>query len=316
MILHTKIQDTFIKKVRQSGIDEALEWLGNCKNTQNESWPAPVKLQWDTESGDAVLEISEYMDFHNAQICKTQGGSCEVNNLKIGQKYYWRVNKGEVFCFETADTFPRFIRIDGITNVRDLGGLRIKQGLVYRGSALNEDPGSDDGHAITSEGRYTFCEELGIKTDLDLRLEYLEKLKESPAGAGVQFIQIPYRPYKEVFEPQYKDAVCKIMNVFANEANYPIYFHCAGGADRTGMVAMYLRAIAGEADADIHLDYELTSLAGAKRCRTAGYYTEMLTMLEAYAPGETFSEQLIRFLDSCGVTEDCRQKIKTILVGA
>jgi hypothetical protein len=256
------------------------------------------------------------MDFHNAQICKTQGGSCEVKNLKIGQKYYWRVNKGEVFCFETADTFPRFIRIDGITNVRDLGGLRIKQGLVYRGSALNEDPGSDDGHAITSEGRYTFCEELGIKTDLDLRLEYLEKLKESPAGAGVQFIQIPYRPYKEIFEPQYKDAVCKIMNVFANEANYPIYFHCAGGADRTGMVAMYLRAIAGEADADIHLDYELTSLAGAKRCRTAGYYTEMLTMLEAYAPGESFSEQLIRFLDSCGVTEDCRQKIKTILVGA
>jgi len=187
LILHTKIQDTFIKKVRQSGIDEALEWLGNCKNTQNESWPAPVKLQWDTESGDAVLEISEYMDFHNTQICKTQGGSCEINNLKIGQKYYWRVNKGEVFCFETANTFPRFIRIDGITNVRDLGGLRIKQGLVYRGSALNEDPGSDDGHAITSEGRYTFCEELGMSmsTAITIFAKKMSREKRIPFEVSV-----------------------------------------------------------------------------------------------------------------------------------
>lgn len=315
VVLHTAVQDEFIQKINQNGINDAIEWLETCDRTRDLTHPNPVKFEWEAEAEHSVFAISEYDDFRDAKIYKTQEEVCVVENLKIGQRYYWRVNRGEVFHFETANEFPRFLCIDGISNVRDLGGLSIRQGLVYRGSALYEDSANGK-YAITDEGRHTFCEELGIKTDLDLRLEALGKYVESPAGSEVRLIQIPYRPYKEIFEPEYRNAICRIMEVFADESNYPIYFHCAGGADRTGMIAMYLRAIAGEADKDVHLDYELTSLsAGLNRRRTAEYYVEMLDMLAEYAPGETFSKQLILFLDSCGVTEECRQKIRNILIG-
>lgn len=58
----------------------------------------------------------------------------------------------------------------------------------------------------------------------------------------------------KIFEEEYKENICEIMNFFAEESNYPIYFHCMGGADRTRMIALYLQALVGEAEEDIYLD--------------------------------------------------------------
>lgn len=314
--LHTQVQSEFIRKIKSDGTDAAIEWLREHKNEQEGSFPVPIKFLWRTTAEASVFEISENADFHNARMYSTKEMSWELENLKIGKQYFWRVNGGTPFVFKTENIFPRFIRINGAINIRDLGGVLIRQGIVFRGSALNGE------YTITDEGRYTFCDELGIKTQLDLRLEHFGKLSESPAGELVQLKQIPYRPYKELFEPKYKVAIREIMEIFAEEANYPIYFHCAGGADRTGMIAMFLRAIAGEKDEDIHLDYELTSLSLYKqayntnglRYRTAEYYVEMLNMFKVYAPEKTLTEQIICFLDSCGVTETCRKRIRDILV--
>ena len=50
------------------------------------------------------------------------------------------------------------------------------------------------------------------------------------------------------------------MEFFAEEENYPIYFHCRGGADRTGMIAMLLRAIAGVSDETIRNIHNIITL--------------------------------------------------------
>jgi len=314
--LHTQVQREFIGKIKSEGTDAAIEWLRTHKGDQEGSYPVPIEFRWRTTAETSVFEISENADFHNARRFSTQEMSREVENLKIGQQYFWRVNGCTPFAFKTKNIFPRFIRIDGAINVRDIGGVLIRQGIVFRGSALNGE------YTITNKGRYTFCDELGIKTQLDLRAEHFGKLSESPAGEFVQLKQVPYRPYKELFEQKYKDAIREIMEIFSDKTNYPIYFHCAGGADRTGMIAMFLRAIAGEGEEDIHLDYELTSLSLYKqaynmnglRYRTAGYYVEMLNMFKNYAPEKPLTEQIIHFLDSCGVTEACRKRIRDILV--
>jgi len=344
--LHTKEQDEFIERIKSDGTDSALEWLSVVKShkemqsevkdtlkfcgidvvrrmldtiTEEKEWgySAPVKFHWETDAECSVFQIAENANFENPQTITTQDMTCEIRNLKFGQKYFWRVNECSPFVFETADVFPRFIKIDGLHNVRDIGDGLIRQGLVYRGSELNGT------YNIKDEGRRVFCEELGIKTELDLRAEWFEKIGKSPAGENVQFIQLPYRPYKEVFEEEHKKGICKIMEVFADEANYPIYFHCMAGADRTGMIAMYLRAIMGVDEAEIHLDYDLTSLSShgyvfnneGFRRRTMSEYVELLDMLAEYAPGESLATQIIKFLDSCGVTEACREKIKSILIG-
>ncbi len=115
------------------------------------------------------------------------------------------------------------------------------------------------------------------------------------------------------------------MRFLSDENNYPMYIHCLGGADRTGMIAFFLRALAGESEDIIHLDYELTGLSnytgglgeGAAtdgfRSRNSEYYQDMLENLNKYAPSESLSEKVRGFLLDCGVSEECLEKILTVI---
>ena len=314
----TEIQKEFIRRITEDGIDAALTWLEPVKAETECSYPAELKLEWKkAEGGLSVVEIAKEPSFQQPFVIRTMEASCRLTNLEIGTRYYWRVNGGEVHTFTTCGQSPRFIRIDGLLNVRDLGGNRIRQGMLYRGSEM------DRTFTITETGKVTFCEQLGIRTELDLRGDWLGKISASPAGENVQLVQLPYRPYKEVFEEQHRKGICQIMEFLADERHYPIYFHCMGGADRTGMIALYLRALLGESDEEIHLDYELTALsmyaAGAAegangfRRRNSSYYMEFLQMLDAYAPGEPLRVQVRAFLRSCGVTDKVMERVARIL---
>jgi len=315
---YTEIQKEFIRKITKDGIEEALKWLTTVKKNQERSYPEELEFRWQRGEGTvSTVKFSKDISFHQTIVFRTSEEFCSVSNLEIGQKYYWRVNDSEIRSFTTCSLGMRFVRIDGLLNVRDLGGNRIKQGMLYRGSEM------DRTFFITENGKHTFCEELGIRTELDLRGDWLGKINASPAGEKVRLVQLPYRPYKEVFEEQHKKGICRIMEFLADETNYPIYFHCMGGADRTGMIAFYLRALLGESEEVIHLDYELTALstyaAGAAegangfRSRNSSYYVEFLNMLKVYAPYGSLAEQVRAFLLSCGVTEAVLDRLVQIL---
>ena len=119
--------------------------------------------------------------------------------------------------------------------------------------------------------------------------------------------------------------IVKIMEFLSDESNYPVFFHCLGGADRTGMIALFLRALVGEDDDAIHTDYELTSLSayamgiaeGAAatgfRRRTSSYYMGFLDTLKQYAPDEPLSGQVRAFLISCGLDVQVINKIISII---
>lgn len=308
---HTDVQNEWFRRVAEDGSDAALAWLATVQQGY-----AELSLPMGAEfTGKGILELDTDPTFPSPKRYRLP---VTVENLRIGQDYYWRTD-GDVHTFRTVDVLPRFLHIDGLFNVRDLGGDKIRQGLVYRGSEL------DCHYAVTEEGKRVFCDELGIRTQLDLRAERLGK--GSPVEDRVRLVQIPYRPYREVFEEQHRRNIVKIMDVFADPENYPIYFHCWAGADRTGMIALFLKALAGESDDVIHTDYETTSLSsivsvnaapdGAAnfRCRTKPYYTEFLQQLAEYAPEQPLSVQVPVFLRDCGVTEKTLQRIKLILKG-
>lgn len=314
---HTPIQNEFIEKIEKEKIDNAVEWLQTVKDSEM-SYPQALKFVWKGE-GAAVFELAENAEFTDAYSVRCDAPFCEVDNLKIGTKYYWRVNGGEARSFYTKDNGIRFIRIDGALNVRDIGGKGIKQGLIYRGSDL------DVVYRITEEGMQTFCDQLGIKTEIDLRKD-ADADRPCVLGPRVLLKSLPYRPYLESFEEEHRRGICRIMEFLSDEKNYPIYIHCLGGADRTEMVVLYLRALAGE-DADfIHMDYELTSLSTYAlglgegvpetgiRKRTIQRYIDFLDTLATYAPGAPISEQVHAFLLDCGVKEECIDKILSILV--
>jgi protein tyrosine/serine phosphatase len=91
---------------------------------------------------------------------------------------------------------------------------------------------------------FQFLKEKGIKTVINLRAEensegqLVEKL-------GMHYVQIPVDevvPWSQI--PQ--AAISKYFEIVNNPDNYPIFFHCKRGADRTGfLAALYRMAFQG-----------------------------------------------------------------------
>lgn len=212
-------------------------------------------------------------------------------NLEIGTHYYWQVvcrgycgfgcgpkhgckaSKKVVLSsiaeFTTEDLAPRWIAIEGTAgNIRDLGGRRagegrrVKQGMVYRGQGLNSNSvtGEEQGrNRLTVEDVKYFTKTLGIKTDLDLRGRgETADLAESPLGPSVKLIIRPSWDYARIFTDPGKKVMAANFREFCDRANYPIYFHCIGGADRTGALAYVLNGVLGVDRHELETDWEST----------------------------------------------------------
>lgn len=316
---HTEIQSKFIDLIQSQGTEAALAWLLPLKSGRELSFPKPIHLTWRGDTANKyLLEISEDEGFSSPLAVHTEEPFFVMKNLKVGQTYHWRVNGGDTFTFTTRNDRFRFIEAEGALNVRDLGGIHIKQGLLYRGSEINKE------YQLTECGKKVMREQLHVKTELDVRKSNAHPDGVSPIGEGVRYCHLPYRPYDECFEEKHRRGIVPIMEFFADEANYPIYFHCLGGADRTGMLALFLRALLGETDDDMFTDYELTSLSSYAsglaegvaslgfRSRSADYFEEFLSLLAPYS-GNTCGEKIEAFLLECNVKKETVEKIRAIL---
>ncbi len=94
-----------------------------------------------------------------------------------------------------------------------------------------------------TEMGFYLLKERGIKTVINLRMENDEaNLVER---LGLNYVHIPVEdiwPLSRIPEA----AIAKYFEIINNPANYPIFFHCRRGADRTGaMAAFYHMAIQG-----------------------------------------------------------------------
>jgi protein tyrosine phosphatase (PTP) superfamily phosphohydrolase (DUF442 family) len=85
---------------------------------------------------------------------------------------------------------------------------------------------------------FELLKQRGIKTVINLRMEYDES--EIVQKLGMNYVRIPIdevRPWTQIPAA----AVAKYFEILNNPANYPIFFHCQRGADRTGVMAAFYR---------------------------------------------------------------------------
>ena len=283
--------------------------------------PPAITFAWSDEKASAgkeyTLSISEKEDMSDALTYKVKATTLDVFNLKTGTKYYWSVSSGDdvskVFSFETESGYPRFIKADNISNMRDLGGYKtldgkyIKQGIVYRSGQLEDANGY---------GRDVVLNKLGIKTDLDLR-----GAAGGSAIQGLSKISIPLKWYQHIFDEANKADVKRTMLVFADESNYPILFHCSLGRDRTGTTAFLLLALCGVDEETIIRDYYTSfysrqgnfssqELSGA--IQNIEWLKEGLD--EFGEEGDTLQIKVKNYLLSTGLSEQDLAKIRDILV--
>ncbi len=241
--------------------------------------PAPVSIQWETAAGGGSqrVYVADNPDYEDALTYSVSGSSTsyDIYNLIPGKHYYWKVTStaGDAGTGEFLTTGRRrFLKVDNVCNVRDLGGIptadgtkRIKYGMIFRGGEMN-------GYHKDYEGR--FCridkngiqamEKLGIKAILDLRTDSeAVDITVSPLGEGTDYIRF-------TTANQFYYDKCWNSDVYIDAFQWaidelrkgkPVFFHCIFGADRTGTLAFLMEALLGVGENQLAIDYELTSFS-------------------------------------------------------
>ena len=299
----------------------------------------PVEVKWTYDAEGAQNFIVEYAlnaDYSDA-ISVTVGAtkrSVGLYNLYKGVTYHLRITavdgegqilKQEETTFTTTDLGPRVMNVDGVCNVRDLGGFEtsfgktIIQGLAYRGGMLHFNATGNTGD-LTDAGRKTLSEELGITSELDFRDEKESWVVGGSSIPGATLTYITTGGYEDLFSSGAK-AYREVFKYLANENNYPLYYHCTAGADRTGSVSYILHAFLGVSELECHQDFAFTSFSiygmrasnSDKGDNTARYWA-MVNLLKAY-DGDTLQEKAQNYLLSIGLTEAELENIKKIFFG-
>ena len=333
--LQTDIQTQYIEdEAHRASIDGNLrfKWYGNVNKKPafseriDRTFPLPVHFAWNDMTVEeekyagayCYLLVSENEDMTDAWVYVTRDTSYDVYNLKIGTTYFWCVQKNgkrsEVSSFKTARMLPRSLKIDTVSNVRDMGGYRvdggvIRQGLVYRG-------GEFEIHMHLRPSGVDELRRLGIRTEIDLRGDVVDKIDFTTLEPiGIKRVFAPIVAYPEVFKKEYRRGVRAFFKTLADLKNYPVYFHCWAGGDRTGTLAFILGAYLGMSYEDLLLDYEFTTLSlWGIRTRNYEEFKRFAEMFRAL-PGESMRDKATYFLKKhAGMTERQLSRIYDTLV--
>jgi len=297
---------------------------------EENSKPQGVVIRWmyDGEVPDEfVISLSENEDMSDAAeyVCEADADenmiySFALKNLYLMKTYYYTICaegselSSDIHSFTTACDVPRNLDIDGVTNVRDMGGWPLegggyeRQGMIYRGAKFNKDESEEP--LVTPEGITTLKDVLHIRSELDFRtVEDNENggITKSVLGDDVNYYSMPWSASSI---SKASDMIRDIMVLFSDENNYPIYFHCSIGTDRTGFIAVLIHGLLGVSEDDIYRDYVFSDLGVIETAREAKNMRNRVEKNIKVCEGETFQEQVQNYLLGIGVT---REQIDSII---
>ncbi|MFJ9781877.1 tyrosine-protein phosphatase [Amycolatopsis sp. NPDC101161] len=188
----------------------------------------------------------------------------------------------------------RTVAWEGFHNTRDLGGLPTRSGRTTRRGAFFR---AADLRFVTDAG-WAQARESGVRTVLDLRnADEIRPMADAPtalagsaqfaaatgvtAPPGIDRVEVPLDDigdlefwryvngerlngsplYYPVFLERKAERCAAVVEAIARSAPGGVLFHCGGGRDRTGLVALLLLALADVEPDVIAADYDLSAEA-------------------------------------------------------
>ncbi|HVC41731.1 MAG TPA: tyrosine-protein phosphatase [Candidatus Saccharimonadales bacterium] len=163
------------------------------------------------------------------------------------------------------------LAVDGLVNLRDLGGLATASGVTTRAGRLLR---SESPHTLSESGLRELLD-LGIGAVVDLRTTSEREQRPSPlAEAGVHTLHAPiftddddYPDHLATAAEVYcwwlrerRNGVAAAMKAVADAPSGPILVHCHAGKDRTGVVVALVLRLAGVSVDDIADDYAISGV--------------------------------------------------------
>ena len=297
------------------------------------SWTAQATDENSSPISYYTVKVSPTANFsENVWTYTCTGTTVSVYNLMVGYNYYWKVEAtlengntslSPVSAFKTAATCPRMIFVEGITNVRDMGGWQtesgktVKQGLLYRCGRLNKSSSSQIKTEITENGKKTMLDMLKIKTEIDLRMVSNNEVggltDTSPLGDGVQYAQCPMDYTASNLLTGNKQKIATIFGILSNENNYPVIYHCNIVTDRTGIISFLVDGLLGVPEEDLYRDYLMSNFGNIGGSRNVssiqGNYVNYIKSFN----GDTLSQKIYNCLVANDVPADYLDAVIEIL---
>lgn len=325
--LHTPIQAEYLK-------DKYEMISAYAFGTSELSHSEKVELKWEvtTKKGitvdNYIVRFGKKSDLSDAVETTVTEPKYDVRNLLLGRKYYWSVTavcggekyESDIASFTTETKGPRCLYVDGITNVRDMGGWQtesgasVKQELLYRCGRLNKNGSTEI--EITDKGIKTMLEDMGVKTEIDLRGGASDKnesgnIKESPLGASVKYYHIPMNYEGNILSINSKP-IRQCFEILADEKNYPVIYHCSIGTDRTGMLAFLLNGLLGVSEEDLYRDYLYSNFGNIGGSRDTSAIASYISIVRGDRT-DKLSDCIYDYLLSIGVKKEQIESVKRIL---
>lgn len=323
MSVHRAAQTKYLAAVPEN--TKSSRFVGKLEYSR----PEPACLAWNTTVDGNETGLDEYTVYFstdanmtNAKKYTTTDFEVNIYNVYLDETYYWYVEgkidgeiyKSEISSFKTDPVAPRNLFVDGITNARDMGGWnceggKVKQGLVYRTGRLHNDEGTE----ITENGISTMLNELKVKTELDLRYDITPR-EVGVLGEKVKYIILPMDFSDDMMLNETQAGYIRdFFKVLADKNNYPVFFHCSIGTDRTGVCAFLLNGLLGVAEDDLYRDYCFSNCAFIGGSRDGHNITHYIEILSSYS-GDTLADRIESYLVSIGVTEKEVDAIRSIMI--
>ena len=286
----------------------------------------PLKLEWSGET-NAVYGLAISPDGGQTAdlFVLTNRTTAYITNLELGRTYRWRVRRfgaeeSAEASFPTEPTAPRFLRAEGVSNFRDLGGWRtpdgkrVRENMIFRSAGLRSSSMSRSGlfsrkielgdQRVTTNGIATLRDDFGIRTDLELRTpQETAGMTDTILGTNVAWKCISFVAYDLVDNVvRGREPFAKIFEIFTKEQNYPVLVHCSGGRDRTGTLAFLLNGLLGVEEDDLCRDWEASVFSDAGMKFTSDHIVRLLDYLKTM-PGSTLQKRIEAYVKGCGVTD-------------
>src|SRR4051812_43987616 len=149
----------------------------------------------------------------------------------------------------------------------------------------------------------------GVRTVVDLRDPDEGRPDHTPRPAGIATVRVPLDPVGTPFYEhwmridglgsplcypamlvEHPERIVAAVRAIANAAPGCVVFHCAGGKDRTGLLALVLLALAGVTPEEIVADYLLTYDRMKQRYAELGSRDQLTLVTEILATRGTTIE--------------------------
>ncbi|MBO4593521.1 MAG: tyrosine-protein phosphatase [Bacteroidaceae bacterium] len=284
----------------------------------NLDYPQGKALSWvPTTTADNIAEIritlSEKPNFRDSLSyfpTSTNASSYTIYNLFPYRTYYYKAEEihydGTVAPL-VSGTFRtegqvRMMRIDGASNVRDIGGwptqfgVPLKYGILYRSGHLDN---------VTPAGYHAFVDNMNLRAELDLRGLFRREphLRSSQLGDSITYTRIVADSYGLSSQRYvYAQALRWILDRLRE--GKVVDWHCGVGCDRCGTLSFLIEGVLGVGEVDLCRDYELSCFKGHKRYRGHVGFRKLLPYIKKLGPEGDLAQCFYNYWLESGMTED------------